>query len=180
MLELWKQFDSVSVGASLDAMGIRAEYMRKGTIWSDIESNRRSMLQICPQVDFYVSATVSVFNVLHVTDFHRDWVDKGLIKHQDFNINILQGPEYYRCDILPSHIKDAARTKIENTIDWLKGNDHLERATSGYKGILNFMYDKDNTKMIPEFLRVTDQLDALRKEKLEEIFPELGELRDFT
>ena len=180
VLEMWKQFSSVSVGASLDGMGSRGEYMRKGTIWSDIESNRRSMLQICPQVDFYVSATVSVFNVLHVTDFHRDWVDKGLIKHQDFNINILQGPEYYRCDILPSHIKDAARTKIENTIDWLKGNDHLERATSGYKGILNFMYDKDNTKMIPEFLRVTDQLDALRKEKLEEIFPELGELRDFT
>ena len=52
VLEMWKLFDSVSVGASPDAMGIRAENMRKGTKWSEVEQNRRDMLKICPRRRF--------------------------------------------------------------------------------------------------------------------------------
>lgn len=172
VLELWQKFDSVSIGASLDAMGRRAEYMRKGTVWADIESNRKQMLETCPKVDFYVSATVNVFNVMHITDFHKDWVYQGLIKPQDFNINILQSPEYYRCDILPQHLKDIAVDKLSATIEWLKGKDHLQRVTTGYKGIIKFL-ERDNTKMIPEFLRITAQLDELRGESFRDVFPEL-------
>jgi organic radical activating enzyme len=180
VLELWKLFDSVSVGASLDAMGIRAEYMRKGTVWSDIEDNRRRMLKVCPDVDFYISATVSVFNVLHITDFHRDWAEKSLIKAQDFNVNILQGPEYYRCDILPRELKEVAKHKILDTINWLEGQDSLKRATTGYQGIINFMNANDNSGLISEFLRITDQLDRLRDEDLLSIFPELESLHGIT
>lgn len=179
VLEWWKQFDSVSVGASLDAMGPRAEYMRKGTVWADIEDNRKQMIEICPNVDFYISATVSVFNLLHLTDFHRDWTNKGLIKAQDFNINLLHSPSYYRCDILPQRFKDKAITKIISIIDWLKDKDHLTRATSGYKGILNFL-DNDNTQELKKFFEVTDRLDNLRKEKFEDVFPEYGDLRGFA
>lgn len=178
VLEWWNKFDSVSVGASLDAMGSRAEYMRKGTIWSEIEDNRKQMIEICPNVDFYISATVNIFNVLHITDFHRDWVDRGLIKAQDFNVNILYGPDYYRCDVLPLKYKQEATTKIESAIEWLKDNDHLTRATNGYKGLINFMNTVDNSKMLRRFFEVTDQLDNLRKEKFEAVFPELGELRE--
>jgi len=173
VLELWKLFDSVSVGASLDAMGARAEYMRKGTVWSEIESNRRQMIETCPMVDFYISATVNVFNVLHINDFHRNWVDKGLIKAQDFNVNLLQGPDYYRCDILPLRLKSKAKVRLQETIDWLSDQDHLTRATNGYKGIINFLDAKDNSQLIPQFMKVTKQLDNLRKETFREIFPEL-------
>ena len=41
VLELWNKFDSVSVGASLDAEGSRGELMRKGTVWKDIVANRK-------------------------------------------------------------------------------------------------------------------------------------------
>lgn len=173
VLDMWKLFDSVSVGASLDAMGRRAEYMRKGTIWDDIEDNREQMLEICPSVDFYISATVSVFNILHITDFHKDWVNQGLIKAQDLNINLLQGPDYYRCDILPRQYKDEAIDKINNTIEWLKGQDHLTRATNGYKGLINFLDAKDNSHLIPQFMKVTQQLDELRGESFRDVFPEL-------
>jgi hypothetical protein len=43
---------------------------------------------------------------MHVTDFHRDWVEQGLLKPQDWNINILQGPERDRIDVLPRYIKN--------------------------------------------------------------------------
>jgi len=174
VLEMWKKFDNVSVGASLDAMGPRAEYMRKGTVWSEIEDNRKRMLDICPKVDFYVSATVNIFNILHLTDFHRDWVDKGFIKPQDLNINVLYSPTYYRCDVLPQKYKIQAIKKIEETIKWLDGKDHLTRATNGYKGILNFLNANDKSDLIPQFMAVTKELDELRKESFKDIFPELS------
>lgn len=36
VVDLWKKFTRVRIGASLDASHQRAEYMRKGTVWSDI------------------------------------------------------------------------------------------------------------------------------------------------
>ena len=56
----------MSIGASLDAEGSRAELMRKGTVWEETVANRKRMLEVCPQVDFYISATVGLSNCLHV------------------------------------------------------------------------------------------------------------------
>lgn len=179
VLEWWNKFESVSVGASLDAMGPRAEYMRKGTVWNEIELNRQRMMEVCPNVDFYISATINVFNLLHITDFHRDWVEKKFIQPQDININILNSPTYYRCDILPDKYKEIAKEKIEGTIQWLADKDHLTRATTGYKGLLNFI-KKDNTSWIKEFFKITDMLDNLRVEKFDDVFPEYRGLRGYT
>ena len=71
MFDIWKKFDNVAVGASLDAMGPRAEYIRKGTKWDTVEKNRRQMMEICPDVDFYISPTLSIMNVWHIPDFHK-------------------------------------------------------------------------------------------------------------
>ena len=80
VFEYWKHFKNVSVGASLDASGDRAELMRKGTDWQQTLDNRRRMMAEVPHVDFYISATVSAMNVLHVLDFHREWTELGLIQ----------------------------------------------------------------------------------------------------
>jgi hypothetical protein len=55
VFELWNKFDSVSVGASLDAEGARGELMSKGTVWEETVANRKRMMEVCPQVDFYIS-----------------------------------------------------------------------------------------------------------------------------
>ena len=102
VFEYWKQFKSVAVGASLDDSGSRGEYIRKGSEWSTLEQNRRLMLATCPEVDFYISPTLSILNAQHLPEFHRDWVAKGLIKPQDLKINILQNPAHYRIDIAPA------------------------------------------------------------------------------
>lgn len=180
VLDYWKLFKNVSVGASLDAWGERAEYIRKGTKWSQIERNREQMLEVCPNVDFYVSATVSLYNADHITRFHRKWVDYGYIKPQDWNINILQGPERDRIDVLPQVYKDQITAKVQEHIAWLAPQDHLKRATSGYEGMLNFMNAHDNSHLLQEFFRVNDIHDNYRKEKFEHTFPEYADLRSYV
>ena len=176
VLELWNKFDSVSVGASLDAMGPRAEFMRKGTVWSDIEANRRRMQEVCPQVDFYISATVGLINALHVVDFHRIWSEQGFIKPQDFNFNLLQFPFWQRIDLLPEAMKQQVKEKYESHIAWLKPQDHLTRATKGFESGLDYMMRRDNFKNIEEFKSGMKKIDDIRNENILEIFPELAEL----
>jgi organic radical activating enzyme len=179
VLEWWKKFDVVSIGASLDASGARGEYMRKGTVWSTIEDNRKRMLEVCPNVDFYISATVSLFNVLHLADFHMDWVEKGLIRPQDMSINILHSPHYYRVDVLPEPFKSRAIERCQEMIKWLADKDTVNRATIGYYGLINMLKTGDNTRLVNNFLAVTDLVDQFRNEKFDDVFPELGSLRDY-
>ena len=180
VLDHWRLFKNVSIGASLDGMGPRAEYIRKGTRWDQIERNREQMIERCPDTDFYVSATVSLYNASHIVDFHRAWVNKGYIKPQDWNINILQGPERDRIDVLPSVYKEQITEKVTKHINWLRPLDHLQRATSGYEGMLNLMGAQDNSHLLKEFFRVNDVHDNYRKENFETVFPEYSELRNYV
>jgi len=178
VFEYWSQFDSVAVGASLDAMGARGEYIRKGTDWEVVEQNRQDMLRVCPKVDFYISPTLSIMNALHLPEFHRDWVKRGLIRAQDLNVNILQDPAYYRIDIAPIEYKQQLTKVYRDHIDWLaEQGDSLGRATQGFESAITFMNATDNTQLIDTFWRKTHALDNIRKECCLDIIPELRALK---
>ena len=176
VLELWNKFDSVSIGASLDAEGPRAELMRTGTKWEQTIKNRKRMMEVCPQVDFYISPTVSIPNALHVADFHRNWVEQGLIKPQDFNFNLLQMPTWQRMDILPSEYKEQIKEKYTAHLKWLKEQDHLTRASKGYESALDWIFKKDNSRHLAWFFERTKKYDEVRNEKFTDVFPEWKEL----
>jgi len=178
VFELWNKFDSVSIGASLDAEGDRAELMRKGTVWKDIVANRKRMIEVCPKVDFYISSTVGLVNSLHVTDFHKSWTEQGLIKPADFNFNLLQHPIWQRMDILPLEYKQQVKEKYESHIEWLKDKDPLTRATKGYESALDWMFSKDNQKHLDLHIEQTKKYDKMRNEQTLDVFPEWKELFD--
>lgn len=177
VFEYWKLFDSVAVGASLDAMGTRAEYIRKGTDWHQIEENRKHMIEICPEVDFYISPTLSIMNAYHIADFHRSWTDKGLIRAQDINVNILQDPLHYRIDIATAGMKNELEKIWKEHLAWLEPQDRLMRASNGFKSAINFLHNVDNSHLISTFWQKTDELDKVRGERLLDIIPELEILR---
>ena len=176
VFELWNKFDSVSIGASLDAEGPRGELMRKGTVWKDIVANRKRMIEVCPKVDFYISSTVGLVNSLHVCDFHKSWVEQGLIKSPDFNFNLLQHPVWQRMDILPPEFKQQVKEKYDAHIKWIKDKDPLTRATKGFESAINWMFKTDNQKHLDLHLAQTRKYDEMRKEKTLDIFPEWKEL----
>jgi len=177
VFDYWKKFDSVSVGASLDDMGPRAEYIRKGTAWYEVEANRIAMMEICPKVDFYISPTLSIMNALHLTEFHRNWVDRGFIRAQDLNVNILQDPAYYRIDIAPPEYKQRIQESFEQHIEWLRPHDQLNRATVGFESAIKFMNATDNRHLLGKFWHKTHELDAIRNENILDVIPELAALK---
>lgn len=140
VFDYWKHFKNISVGASLDASGARGELMRKGTDWKQTVENRQRMIKEVPHVDFYISATVSAMNVLHVLDFHREWTELGLIQAKDFNINVCQSPDWYRVNIFPEDFKNRVIIPAyEKHLEWLRPIDPLKRATNGFESLIKFI-----------------------------------------
>jgi sulfatase maturation enzyme AslB (radical SAM superfamily) len=180
VFDYWRLFDSVSVGASLDGADHYAEYIRKGTDWQQVEQNRRDMIRICPNVDFYISPTLSIMNAWHLPDFHRNWVERGFIRHQDLNVNILQDPDFYRIDIAGAEYKQELKERFEQHLAWLRPHDTLQRATVGFESAINFMMAKDNTALQSKFFERTHQLDGIRGENIFEVIPELNRLNADT
>jgi hypothetical protein len=65
----------------------------------------------------------------------------------------------------------------EAHIAWLEPQDTLQRATNGYKSLLNMMRATDNSHDFEKFKREIYILDKLRDEKFWDTFPELARLK---
>ena len=179
VLELWRHFDDVNVGASLDGSGARGEYIRKGMDWQQVIENRTKMKQKCPHVKFHVNCTVSVFNALHVTDFHQELVELDMITADEFNINPVHYPYHYRTDILPTELKRELGKKVNQHLAWLEPLDNMRRATTGFQGLINFTLANDGSQHRPRFYDITGRLDNFREEDFYYTFPELQAMKQY-
>lgn len=175
IFDTWKNFKKISIGASLDGECQRGEYLRTGQQWNDVLDFRKEMLIKRPDIDFYISATTSILNALHVPDFHRSWVDQGLIKPEDFNIQMLFGPEYLRVDRAPDYLKNLIREKYHAHLEWLRPRDSVGRAVYGFESILNYL-NTDKKFNAVEFWNHINPLDKYYGQDLIKTFPELTDL----
>jgi radical SAM protein with 4Fe4S-binding SPASM domain len=176
VLDLWNHFPDVCVAASLDDMGERAEVIRSGTNWAKVEQNIRDLKEQCPHIDFMLSPTLSMMNIWNFTKFHRYMVEQGFIEPKDFNVNILQGPEAYRIDLLPSDLKEKFKQDFEEHIQWLEPLDTIQRAVGGFKGAIEFMMATDNSQLLGKFWTLVEDLDGVRNESLIKVVPELEQI----
>ena len=170
IFDYWEKFPDVNVGASLDAMGTRAEYMRHGTKWDEIENNRKRLQERCPHVSFFIAATVSLYNGWHLPDFYMDWLNKGYSHWESININILHFPEHLSLTVLPPEIKEKITKKYEKVINSIP----LEyREFNRLSSVVDYMNSRDDTHLIPEFFERNEALDDIRNEEFFSAFPEL-------
>jgi len=173
ILDYWNSFNDVRIAASLDAMGDRGELIRAGMEWDVIEENRKQMIKECPDVYFEITPTVSIMNVHHLPDFHREWVDRGLLEPNNIRVNILTYPDYYRIQIIPKEERKKFIDKYNEHIKWIDDNFGKGVAKDGFMSILNFLEQKNYENLIPDFINRNTPLDELRGESLFEVCPEL-------
>ncbi len=174
VFELWKNFKTVEVGASLDSYGERAEFARKETVWKDIEDNRIRMLKVCPHVSFYISCTLSIFSFTSMIDLHRSWIKKKLINVDDFLINPLTYPAHYNVHVVPEDFRIKVIKKYNKHIKWIKKDKYFRQETiRRWTSAAQFISGPATPEHLESFRRSTADLDNLRKESFEKVFPEL-------
>jgi len=179
--DYWKKFDNIFFCVSFDQVGEKANYTRHGQKWNTVYKNLCWIRDNMTHVYIQPNPTISVLNVLDIADITEFLYQNNLTTDYDMNLNnLLVGPEYLSCTILPTHIKDIAKERIENFCNNLSKYDmdkeRREFLIGGFENIINYMYHKDDTDLIPEFKKEMSRLDKIRNENFTETFPELREL----
>ena len=173
VLDLWKKFSRVTVGASIDAMGKVAEYVRHGTKWSTVESNLELLKLQCPHVNFTVASTVGFLNVSSLIELQKNWHENKILDISKFSLHIMVGPDHLTLTVLPKEHKDQLDYKIKNHINWCYQNNATALAKQ-WTDVLQYMWGKESSHFLSEFKRLTNSMDQFRNESLSLVLPEFS------
>jgi len=174
ILDLWSNFPEVEVMASVDASEALGEYIRKEFNWNVFLQNRE-LIRGHNHIQFKLSPTVSILNVLQLPDLYKQALELNLINKEDWYLNILEFPGHYNIQILPESLKTEVRSRYDLFIAWAKKNEIPNSVISSFQDILNYMYQESANSTINQahlwerFLTQTNRLDDMRSEGSREL-----------
>jgi radical SAM protein with 4Fe4S-binding SPASM domain len=178
IFDYWSKFSDIRVAASLDAMWERGEYVRSGTNWNTIIKNRKLMIERFPEMYFEITPTVSVFNVKHLFDFHRTWVEQDLLNIDNIRVNLLTWPREYSITIFDDQEKQKITKIYQDYIAWLIKNGARVDTVKSISGIVDYMMSNDHSDHKSVFKNKNSKVDSVRTESFTGVFPELKEWYD--
>jgi len=181
-IAFWKQFKRLRVNASIDGSYARAEYWRKGTVWSQLVSNVRRYRAEVPQGEFSISYTLSWVSAFNLLELHKEWVNDKLISVNNIHVNLLDVPSYYSLKSIPNWKKDKIKEKFEAHIQWMIDSKASELVVNGFRNAVTFMYSVDNGDSFAGselFNELNGNVDKLRNEDFWAVYPEHADMKVF-
>ena len=179
LVDMWKRFDNVEMNASIDDIETRAEYIRKGTKWQDIENNIKRLLDT--NIRLNVDCTTQAMNVMTLPELFQRLDEIGLPPYRVYLHNLLQHPRSYTVKILSDELKQQVEQKLANYVTTQPQHIQNDLKTK-FQTIIDYMYDiehfKDIETLRKQFKLKQNALDDLRQEKFTTVFPHLKEWYD--
>lgn len=160
LVELWSKFKKVKVSASIDDLGARNDYIRHGSDWDNVLKNLM-LLKSYDWIELGVMQTVSAYSLTTLADFYKFFADRDITVH----LNWCYDPPYLSPWILPQSIKQKALEQCKLVMtdwDYKNAEEHINQVS-------------DDPQALEKFKLYTAELDSLREEKFEEVFPDLAE-----
>jgi molybdenum cofactor biosynthesis enzyme MoaA len=175
VLDYWKKFHKVRVGASIDGHSEVFEYVRHGAKWADIEKNYQLLKKECPHVDFVVTSTVSLYSAQSIMELQRMWHEDDILNIRQFEIRPVSPSDHFSIQtLLPHHKKDLS-DKIETHCAWLREQDAYALIES-WQGIKQMMWQSDQSYRSKLLAHVNRKRDRARGENFERIYPQYKNL----
>lgn len=171
LIELWKRFANLTIDISIDHIKTKGEYIRKGLKWDTFLHNFETLKRELPKATIKITPTISVFNILDIGAIHNYFTDNHLIALDDIELNILDRPNFYNIQYMPSELKKEANQNIVEHLKYLNNQGASEKTISAFHTLSNFLMNA--SKSPKGFKAYNTKLDTLREEKLEDVFPEL-------
>lgn len=149
IVNLWKNFKSVSIMASIDAVGQKFNYLRSGLDFDAVDQNLRTLCAT-PGVNTVITPTMNILNIWFVAELLEYYKNKVTV-----NITDLEYPDFLSLTAMPDSLKPLALDQLDqieklynkpNKIDFYRQqiinnhNQHLFRDT------LNHVLLLDNTR----------------------------------
>jgi hypothetical protein len=172
VIDLWKNFSNVNINASIDSWGERAEYIREGTVWKDIEYNIKTVQQEVPHVKLQTGSVISVFNLFTIPEFLNYLLESKLFSDNNFYpyfYNIMN-PNYYSADVIPDDLKKIIMNKLNNL-------NYTQSINKEIQKVITYLQNSNYDPMLrKQFMNTTIHYDTIRNRSFVNTFPELREL----
>lgn len=158
---VWAEFKSVKLMLSIDDLAERNYYIRHPANWSKILEFIHWMRNLNinnPSISFFIMQTISIFNVLYITEFYDYFKHRGIhVAH-----NYVYDPGYYKASNLPDDAKEIIlkQSKEYTFIEELR----------------NFLSTDANIVELEKFKTITKSLDTIRGQDFSKVFPELDKI----
>jgi len=179
IIDIWKEFKLVQIGVSIDGIYSVNDYIRYPSSWNNVYKNLMLLDDIGDNVVIWTSLTVNMLNLLHLPDY-LNWLCN--LKSQRMNryiqypfgaLHPVHGPKFLNIKAFPKEIKEEIKFYFDNYVF----DDHNELGHKILNKYIDFMFQEDfDPEMFSKFLHVTDKLDAIRNQKLQQSIPALYEL----
>ena len=190
VLEMWKEFKQIRIGASVDGMGDMLEYQRWPIKWKQAKANLEKVDNLPDNVIAWIAFTVTAYNIFHLPEFMM-WKlkesgykkinsssAKPIITH-----HVAHGPKRANIRLLNKELKqdvhehyDYYKNKLakDETID----SNIKKKFNKILDSVTNYMDAEDYSEKIPEFIKFTKYLDQERKQNILMVTPQYKEMFD--
>ena len=196
---IWKYFEKIEIGASVDGVGKIVEYIRHPAKWRILERNMRRLDDAEGNFKMWLAPTIGILNSRHLPDMII-WVleqNFKLINAQSWKPPVtphpLHHPKWLNIKILPPEAKkeiteyyEICKPRIRELIfsQTDKGPEKKEELYSKTIALLDnyaiFMNNDDWSELLPKFWELNTKLDNIRGESLENAVPELYNLIKYS
>jgi radical SAM protein with 4Fe4S-binding SPASM domain len=179
VIDYWKKWGKrVWLWPSIDEIDDRAELIRSGTVWKNVEANLKAVSKIGAHVK--PSITVSCMNVHRIPEIIDRLLDLGVIKKEEenwrnFSLNVVEYSPRFHVSALSDNTRKQIKDRLEKYITSFK----LRFDVDVRDIFLHLFWHLDkpfNQENATSFKEVTLKLDILRGEDTLKTIPEIKEL----
>jgi len=181
LFEMWKHFPNIEIWASIDAIGEQGELVRKGFKWKKVQENLLRIRDEAPNIKLGITPTISVWNIFNYCEMF-DWMYKeGFISAENPpRLNILTYPDWASITVLPMDARKKLIQKFKGYIAKFAGNEEDIHLRNDFRVLVQTLWSgKDDKSAMRKFFQENDQMDGFRNEELDEVVPQLKEVREW-
>ena len=114
-IDYWKHWQpgKLSVEGSIDETGTRAEYIRYGTNWQQVENNIKTLVEA--GIKTQANASIGCYNVMRLPELLEELWELYKPKKPNSNVKINLNPVlngWCRCEVLPDEWKQNVKQKL--------------------------------------------------------------------
>jgi len=179
VLDYWSKWKrNVWLWPSIDEIDERAELIRAGTDWKNVEKNLKESVKL--EIHIKPNITVSNMNVFRIPEIVDRLIDIGVVKQdyenmENFNFNVLEFSRFFHVSTLTDKFRQEIREKLEKYISDYKTKYNVDIRNKFLHLFwhLEKPYELEQAKL---FKRNSDKIDIIRNEHTINVIPELKDI----
>lgn len=193
LIDLWKEFKSVTLSVSIDGYGKVNEYIRYPIKWNKTEENLRRYLSISKQskldnknnFNINLSCTISALNFIYVPTFIKNFYEicKEYEQRVSCFLNRVNYPDFMQPNLLPKKYRLELTDEIKTFVDSLDSDSNFDKIWIEVMQLFLSMCEEEDindVNKLHELKNFITKSDLFRNRSIQDYIPEFWDILHIT